>query len=129
MQIITKVANGNIKPSRAVRLDTTAEGKCLTGSAANQKIIGISEEGTRRIGDADDGFAAIAGENLRIYGPGSICWLHLGGTVAIDDRLECDSDGAGTTTTTDNQWVFARALQPGVSGQLIRVEVLPAARY
>lgn len=130
-QILSYVANGNIKPCRAVRLDTSAEGKVITGSATNQKIIGVSQEGSRRApgSDSDDGYCAKAGENVKVYGPGSRCLLALGGTVTIDDRLECDSDGAGVTTTTDNEAIFARALQSGVSGQQIMVEVIVAARY
>lgn len=124
------VANGNIGPSRFVKLDTTAPGKVLEATT-NDKMCGISQAGTRRAPQTgiDDGYAAIAGENIQVFEPGDVCWVEAGGTIAIDDRLEATTDGKAVTTTTDNDWVGAKALQSGVSGQLIKVEVLQVGRY
>jgi hypothetical protein len=124
------VANGTIRPSRFVKLDTTAPGKVLECDA-DEKMYGISQSGTRRAphDDTDDGNAAIVGENIQVFEADDVCWLEAGGTIAIDDRLESDNDGKGTTTTTDNEWVGAIALQSGVSGQLIKVKVIEPARY
>lgn len=129
----TKMANGNIAPSRFVKQDTTAEGKVLQ-CGNTEKMFGISHEGKRNppLTGLDDGYAAIAGEGLPVYcwHDTDECWLELGGTVAVDDRLGSDASGMGVTTTSDNAWVGAVALQGGVSGQLIKVKpVSPGQRY
>ena len=123
------VAGGNIAPSRFVKHTTTENQVTQCGSA--EKMCGISNQGTRRTPheDIDDGYAAISGENIRVYGPGETCWVEAGGTIAVDDRLGSDTNGKATATTTDNAWVGAKALTPAVSGQLCKVEVLQPARY
>ncbi len=121
----TKVASGNITPSSFVKLTTTAVGK-VTLAGAGEKIFGISQEGSRRTpyGGLDDGYAAIAGENVRIYGPGDgLCMLQLGGTVTIGDRLKSDASGFGVVTTTNLDEWGAIAHASGVSGELIPVQV------
>lgn len=123
------VANGDIRPSRAVKLDTTAEGRVLEANN-NDKMCGISHESARRAqGESTELYAAIAGENLCVYEAGDECQAELAGTVAIDDMLECDNDGKLQTTTTDNDWIIAKALEGGVAGQLIRVKVIESRRY
>lgn len=119
----TKVAGGNVAPSRFVKLDVSNKGKVLQ-AGAGEMVFGISQEGTRNIpySTLDDGFAAIAGENLRIYGPGDNgMMLELGGTVAVGDRLKSDANGKGVATTTANDEVGAIALAAGASGDLVPV--------
>lgn len=124
------VANGNIRPSRFVKLDTTAVGKVLEADSA-EKTWGISQSGTRRAPQTgiDDGYCAIAGENLQVFEPGDVCWLEAGGTIAIDDFLTPDADGCGVATTSDNALVGAKALQAGATGQLLKVQVIQSTRY
>lgn len=124
--IISFKANGNIGPSRFVKMDTTYDGR-VTQAGTAEKIIGVSQEGSRRAPGTpwDDGYAAIAGEDLKVYCQGAECLLELGGTVAPGDRLKSDSSGKGVVTTTDqNEW-GAIAMTAGVSGQLIKVRVDP----
>lgn len=119
----TMVAAGNIAPSRFVKLSTTANGRVAQCGSAEQ-IYGISQPGTRNTpySSLDDGYAAIAGENLLVYGaPGARCLLELGGTVTRGDRLKSDTNGKGTTATTEEYG--AVALASGVSGQLIEVQI------
>lgn len=122
-------ATGNISPSRFIKLGSSEGTVTQCGSA--EKMFGISQEGTRRAPytGLDDGFNAVAGETVRVYEEGEICWLEAGGTIAVDDRLISDSDGKGTASTSDNAWIGAVALQSGVSGQLLKVRVLPPSRY
>lgn len=121
----TKVAAGNIKPMRFVKL-TTGDGKCLV-CGAGDKVYGVSQKGTRRVpySSLDDGYCAIAGEELQVYGPGEDPKpaLVLGGTVAAGDRLKSDSDGAGVTTVTNLDEYGAIAMWAGVAGEIIEVEV------
>jgi len=121
----TRVANGNIAPSRFVKIDTTAEGKVLQAGAGD-KTYGVSEPGVRNVpyGALDDGFAAIAGENLRIFGPGpdKDIPLELGGTVTQGDRLKSDANGKGVVTVTNLDEWGAVAMKSGVSGEIIPVQ-------
>jgi len=125
MASFTKVSTGNIVPSVFVKLSTTLDGK-VTQCGAGDKIYGISQPGERNLPftGLQDGFAAIAGENLRIYGPGEDkdVLLRLGGTVAPGDRLKSDASGFGVITTTPADEVGAIAQQVGVSGQIIAVQ-------
>lgn len=120
------MANGSIAPSRAVKYDTTAgaEGKVIQ-CGAGERAIGISQPGVRRVpGFTDDGYAAIAGETLRVYRPGEInVPAELGGTVAVGDYLKSDTDGKLVTAGSDQDDYIAIAEQDGVSGEIIPVEV------
>jgi len=128
----TKVANGNIAPSRIVKLDTTADGRVLQAAAATDKPYGISQPGTRNTpyGTLDDGNAAVAGENLMVYvSNAKDVLLEAGGPVTIGDALTSDASGRGVTTVTTGQWVIAEAMRTGVLGDLIPVWVLEPAQY
>src|SRR5262245_23824674 len=119
----TKVANGNIGASRFVKQDTTAGVKdgVLQAAAGNQ-LFGISKPRVRNapLAPLDDGFAAIAGENLMIYTfPDKDVLLELGGTVAVGDRLKSDVNGCGVVTTSTGDEIGARAEQAGAIGDLI----------
>lgn len=124
---MTGVAGGNITPSSFLVRSTTADNKFLLASGTSAPIVGISGIGTRRpSGDFfnNDGFIAIAGENFKVYAPPEKeAPLQLGGTVAAGDLLTSDASGFGITATSNNQ-VGARALQAGVSGQIISVQPL-----
>jgi hypothetical protein len=87
------VAAGNISPRRFVKRGATA-GKVLQ-AGAGEKVCGISQSGTRNApySTLNDGYAAISGENVRIFGPGEICEVQAGATFAIDARLIGDANG------------------------------------
>lgn len=120
----SKIAGGNIAPSRFVKLSTTAEGQALQ-CGAGEAIFGISQASTRRaaLTGWDDGFAAIAGENINIIGPGDDeGLLELGGTVTVGDYIKSDASGKGVNAGTDKDKAGAQALQSGTSGKLIKVK-------
>lgn len=136
----SKVANGNINPSRFVKLDTTVAGGgyVIIAAANSDNLYGISQPGTHAppgnllpSTTLDDGYAAVQNENIRVFvageggSDGTLCWLQAGGTVTTGDELTSDSSGRGVTTTTTGQIIGARAMQSGVSGDLIKVQVLP----
>ena len=122
-------SNDNVAPSRFVKLDATGDGLVLQ-AGAGEKCYGVSQEGTRRTpyGALDDGYAAIAGEDLEVFGAGSECRLEAGGTVAPGDRLKSDASGRGVATTTNLDEYGAVALQAGTVGKLVRVEVVHPAQ-
>jgi hypothetical protein len=123
------VANGNIAPSRFVKLDSSAVGKVLAATAVTDPIIGISGQGTRNTpySTLDDGYHAIAGENCRVYGDNEECWLECGGTITVGDKITPSTGGVGITTTTTQDRYGAIALQSGITGKLIKVKVVKGA--
>lgn len=137
MPSFTKVSNGNIAPCRFVTIATTAKDRVTQATAgsgsAGDPPYGISGTGTRNRPSSlanDDGFIAIAGENVLVWGnPEKDVFLELGGTVTAGDSLKSDANGKGLTTTTANDWIGAIAMESGVSGDLVRVQVVPQRLY
>jgi hypothetical protein len=137
------LAGGNIYPSRFVKLDANTDAATPAGSftvlqAADgtsnggDPVIGISMEGTDYppINDSHitvGGYAAIAGEPLKVYGEGEECLLEIGDTVATGDSLKPDSNGKGIPVASSGtvlQKCAAIAQQSGVSGNKILVKIV-----
>ncbi len=119
------IASGTIRPSRFVHAtDNDFE---VAESGANEAIAGISMEGTRTapIPDVATNEAAQDGESLHVYGQGESCLLELGGTVNPGDLLKSTATGTGEVITSGAalQEIGAKALEGGVSGELILVQV------
>lgn len=93
------VANGNITPSRFVKVDTSAEGRVIQCTATTDFPIGVSQAGTRRApySSLNDGFAAIAGEGVRVFQLGEVCPIEAGAAITRGDRLSPDTSGRGIT--------------------------------
>lgn len=118
------VADGNIYPSRFVKLTAaSADGRVLA-CGAGERAYGISQKSTRRVPYVDSsGYAAQVGEPIKVYDrPGEKCALELGGTVARGDFLKSDANGKGVTASADQDDYGAIALDSGVAGELIAVE-------
>lgn len=118
----SKLAGGNVAPARFVKLDS--DGRAVH-AGAGERPWGISQPSTRRLALSgwDDGYAAIAGENLNVIGPGDDeALLELGGTVTIGMMLKASTDGVGVEAGTDKDKAGAIALADGVDGDLIRVK-------
>ncbi len=128
----TKVASGNIVPSSFVILDTSNYGQVSQAAGTTVALWGIVFPGMRNAPWAplQDGYAAVLGENVGIYGPGeNEVLLRLGGTVTIGAYLTSDGSGYGVATTTTGAWVGAEALQAGVSGDFITVRVFTSTEF
>jgi hypothetical protein len=102
------VAGGNIKPSRIVVLDNTADNNPAVGSFtvlaalaadavndlyAGRSIVGVSMPGTDYppLNDSHvtvGGYAAILGEGLQVATLGEYCLVELGATVLTGQRLK-----------------------------------------
>ncbi len=125
---MTGTAAGNITPCSFLVRNTTTDAQYILASGTSVPIVGISGIGTRRPpGDFfnNDGYIAVSGENFRVFQPPEKeAALRLGGTVAAGDLLTSDASGFGITTTTTAQQIGARALEAGVSGQVITVQPL-----
>lgn len=128
--ISSKKANGNIPPARFVKLDSSGDNLVLVATAGD-KCYGICQPDVRRTpySSLDDGYAAIAGEDVKVFGIGETCLLELVASVSPGDRLKSDATGKGTPVTANNDEYGAIALVAGVSGQLVMVQVIPESQY
>ena len=97
------------KPFHIMKQGTTLK-SALIASSAGEVVIGILQDtGLDGSSDVEHGDVAIAGESL----------LKIGGNISIDDPLQADTDGMAIVGTTADH-IFARALEGGVDGDLIR---------
>lgn len=130
MARFSKKANGNVPPARFVRTDTSGDNLVVV-AAAGEQIFGISQPSTRRTpySNLDDGYAAIAGEDLDVFSVGEVCLLELGGTVSPGTRLKASTLGVGIAVASNNDEYGAIALVAGASGDLVMVQVMPEMQY
>ena len=63
---------------------------------------------------------AAAGRAAEVRQLGIAKWK-LGGTVTAGDKVGTDAAGLGVTKTANNDWFLGRALESGVSGDIISV--------
>lgn len=127
----TKVATGNITPCSFVKQSTTLDGK-VTLCGAGDKIYGISQKGTRNppLSPLDDGYAAIAGENVMLYTFPDTTLLTIGtGGCAPGDRLKADASGFGVATTSTGDEIGAVALGTGASGDQVPVKLISPTQF
>jgi len=123
------MANGTIRPSRFVQLDSSAAHKGLEGSA-NCQIIGIAMPGSNYPPLSDlitTPNAATVGQYFQMYGDGEVCLVEAGAAVTTGNRLKSDSVGRGvaiaTTGTTIQQFGAVALEDAAAAGELIRVAV------
>lgn len=120
------IASGSILPSSFVKVDTTANNSVVACSAATDKPFGIAQESTDAApvpSLSGTQYAAVSGENIRIYQNGDTCLLTIGsGGCTAGDELTPDANGAGVTAGTGNR-VGAIATQTVAAGGLCRVRV------
>jgi len=119
------LASGDIRPCRFCKQSGDF---AMAEADANDKLMGISQEGTRSppIPDTSETLCAKSGEEFRMFQDGEICLLQLGDTVVADQDLKSDSDGLGVpalTTGTVVQQCGAVALQGGALNEKILVRV------
>lgn len=126
-----RIADGNIKPMRFVSPQTTKDNRVVASSSGDLPC-GISQQGVRRppYDTLDDGYAAIAGENIEIHDQvGKTARLVLSGTIAAGDLLKPDAiDGGGIAASAGDNY-GARALQAGTSGKIVEVEILFGVKH
>lgn len=124
-------AGGNISPSRFV----SASGSFHVGQAtgATNAPIGVSQAGVRRAPGTglDDGYAAISGEGLRVFGVGETCLIDTGDVVTAGQYLKSDANGRAVpvdTSLTTLQYYGARALETNTaSATKVRAVVILGA--
>lgn len=85
----------------------------LLASSAGEVVLGILQDtGLNGSSNVEHGNVRKSGESL----------CKIGGNISIDDPLQADTDAMAIVATTADH-VFARALEGGVDGDLIRIEI------
>lgn len=121
------VARGTINPCRFVIMSSYQD-NAVEQAGANGLTAGIAQQFEHDAPIPNAGTdAASSGESIKVYDIGDTCLLELGGTVERAGLIKSDTDGKGVaiaTSGTTIQQIGARAYERGVSGNLIRVQVL-----
>ena len=142
MAFIDAVAYSTIYPCRFVSMHPSAGNtdsfKVIEDIVAAQNIVGVSQEGTtgfpmnatNDMGVTAPTAAALAGQNIKVFGVGEQCLIELAGTVNAGDAIKANAttDGKGvvaTLATASQQFIGGIAMQYGVSGEKIRMLVMP----
>lgn len=126
---------GNIYPSRFVKGDASNDWTVLQ-AGTNEDAIGISTEGDANPPTSGNTLGVpyyVSGQDMKVYGPGSVCLLELGtGGITRFAYLKADTDGKGVAATTSGataQFVGAMALESGSAGDKVRVYVVHLPKY
>jgi hypothetical protein len=106
-------------------LSTTAIGSIVKIDSSNAPSnIVLAAAGTdKSIGVLVDQPLAGQTGTVRLRSAAGTLFVKLGGTVAVGDAITSNASGAGIVTVTAGDEVLGRALQAGVSGDVI--EILP----
>jgi hypothetical protein len=146
MAYINAMAAGTIYPCRFVSMNPVSADansfKVIEDIVAAQNIVGVSQEGTtgfpmnatNDMGVTAPTAAALAGQNVKIFGMGEECLIELAGTVNAGDYIKANAttDGKGVQCplgTSGQQSAGGIAMQYGTSGQKIRMLVTPQTIY
>jgi hypothetical protein len=120
----SKVATGNINPSSFVKLDPSNYG-CVLQCGSGDVPWGIAQAGTRTAPypGFDDGLAAVAGENVAIYGPGNTGTAPLRVSAAVTPglHLKPDTNGYGTPVTGTSDIFGAEAIEIAPANKIVPV--------
>ncbi len=125
------VAAESIYPARFVKLSTVAgaTGKVLMASAASN-VIGVSQSGTRNapFPGLDDGYAAIAGENVKVFtaaDPAEMPWIEVDAAYPQGTLLKPSTNGIGTSTVTNLDIAGAIQMEASTAAnQLVQCRVI-----
>jgi hypothetical protein len=126
------IANGNILPTSFVKIDPTTNFGVIQATAITDAVIGVAQQGTYFPPGSQnaDGLGAHQNQVIEIYGVGEESLLSITSTVTAGDYLKAGVNGVGVTLVktfsgTTPAYTGAVALESGVTGDWIRVLVLP----
>lgn len=126
------IAEGNINPSRFVKVGAAAHG-LLVAAAATDVSIGITSDFQKAhpITGASDVHAA-SGDPVSVLMEGSVCKLQCGsGGLSVGSLVVSDSAGKGVIAAASGtalQWVGAIALEAGAEDEFVTVKVVGTFR-
>jgi hypothetical protein len=123
LESVSYTASGNIAPMRFVAMVSGTDYKVFQ-STASDNPLGISQMALQTY---DSSYAATDGHSIRVYGPGEVGLLELGGTVSAGDYVAPDANGKGVAaslTATARDDIGGFALRSGLSGEFVPVQVV-----
>jgi hypothetical protein len=121
---ISYVAAGDLKRGRAVKSNKTLR-QVVQASVAGEKVVGFTPMGSKRnLPGSDETIAYESGDKgVRVIGQGNDGLVESGGSFSADAELTTDSSGRAVVSTTDGDWIFAKALQASTgSGQFVMAQ-------
>lgn len=121
---VSKLAGGDISPSRIVVGDTTDDYQVIQATNATVRPVGVSGENTRFAPNSpwDDGFHAQDGDEAKVYQNGQICLVKVGsGGIANEERVKSDGTGQAIGSVADGEFFVGIAQQTAVEGDLALV--------
>lgn len=105
-----------------------AKGKAVKIGASRDTVAVASATTDRCIGLVQNGDVTAAGDNVEVAIQGGGGLGLLAGTVAAGNDLTANASGALIKVATTGDEIIARAMEAGVSGDLISVEVLNGSK-
>lgn len=122
------LASAAIYPSRFVSC-VAGERGYVNQATASTALIGVSQEGTQEAPGtaADSGYAATAGRQVKVYGPGKVALIKCGGTVSAGNYVTADASGQAVaySASTAVQYIGGIALANSVDGAFAPILVQP----
>lgn len=94
-----------------------------SGSADKDPTVVVCESG-RSLGIGQNSASAASGDTIEVALPGGGAKLKLGGTVPLMQSIKPTTAGVGIVTASDADYIGAMAVEKGVSGDIIGVEVV-----
>lgn len=118
-RIITVIADGSIAKGKAVKVGSGyLNGHVRIGAANTDRCYGIAQVESTASGDSLE--VAIQGGGAKGL---------LGETVSAGEDLVSHTDGSLVKPNAEGDQIIARAVESGVSGDLISVEVYHATAH
>lgn len=112
-KIYSFIADGSIAKGKAVKVASGyLNGHVRIGAANTDRLIGIAQVE-----------ATASGQTIEVALPGGGAKALLGETVSAGEDLVSHTDGSLVKPNASGDQIIARALEGGVSGDLIPVEV------
>lgn len=121
------VAAGNIIPSRFVKLVSGQTG-FVAQAGSGDAPFGVSVQGTRNpsYSGLQDGFAAVTGENIRVYLANEECMIEVDAAYNPGTLLKPSTSGIATQATADGDIYGAILLDAATAAnQLVKCRVTP----
>ncbi len=122
------IAEGNIAPRRVVAKGAASFGVIQSTASPGGPPLGISCEALRRGPNSpfDDGFAAITGEEIRVYQLDEFALADVGSnSISAWDFVKSDANGRVVTASTADFYVGQAIQSATASQQQILVKVQP----
>ncbi len=124
------VASGSLYPGTIVKLDTTSgnTGKVLQAGAGDN-CVGVTALGKRNapLAGLDDGYAAIAGENVRVYtssDPEDMPVVQVDAAYAQGTKIKPGTNGIGTSAASDGDiYIGELAEASSAANQYVQIRV------